>query len=67
MGSICTTLNDRAPPLASVECPICLYELCDGDHGRDAAGLDDDAGVDARTIALEERFLRVNISSITTS
>jgi hypothetical protein len=30
---------------ASAECPICLYELCDGEHGREEAGLDDDAVV----------------------
>ena len=29
----------------NTECPICLYEFCDGDHSREEAGLDDDAVV----------------------
>ena len=40
-------------------CPICLYELCDGDHGRDAeAGLDDDAVVLPCAHAFHGRCLR---------
>ena len=30
---------------ASAECPICLHELCDGAHGCEEAGLDDDVVV----------------------
>ena len=43
---------------ASVECPICLHELCDGDHGRDEAGLDDDAVVLPCAHAFHGRCLR---------
>ena len=39
-------------------CPICLYELCDGDHGRDEAGLDDDAVVLPCAHAFHGRCLR---------
>ena len=46
-----------AAEFASVECPICLYELCDGDHGRDE-GLDDDAVVLPCAHAFHGRCLR---------
>ena len=46
-----------AAEFADVECPICLYELCDGDHGRDA-GLDDDAVVLPCAHAFHGRCLR---------
>ncbi len=39
-------------------CPICLYELCDGDHGRDEDGLDDDAVVLPCAHAFHGRCLR---------
>ena len=39
-------------------CPICLYELCDGDHGREEAGLDDDAVVLPCAHAFHGRCLR---------
>jgi hypothetical protein len=39
-------------------CPICLYELCDGDHGRDEQGLDDDAVVLPCAHAFHGRCLR---------
>ena len=43
---------------ASVECPICLYELCDGDHGCVEEGLDDDAVVLPCAHAFHGRCLR---------
>ena len=42
----------------NTECPICLYELCDGDHGREDAGLDDDAVVLPCAHAFHGRCLR---------
>ena len=41
----------------NTECPICLYELCDGDHGREE-GLDDDAVVLPCAYAFHGRCLR---------
>ena len=42
----------------NTECPICLYELCDGDHGCVEAGLDDDAVVLPCAHAFHGRCLR---------
>ena len=42
----------------NTECPICLYELCDGDHGCEDAGLDDDAVVLPCAHAFHGRCLR---------
>ena len=42
----------------NTECPICLYELCDGDHGCVEEGLDDDAVVLPCAHAFHGRCLR---------